>query len=313
MSLKRSVRSFCEGYFSTCERSEKTYRAYRCDLHQFSKYIGPRKQLRCILPEDIERWAAHLRQDGYAPASIQRKMAALRTFFRYWVRRGSIDTSPLWRVRLSFSRGRQLPRCLSKAEIRRLLRHAEKAARKADEPFDAPSDRAFLSLRNLALIDLLFATGIRVGEANQLDLASYHTDDRTFFIHGKGGRHRLAFLTEKNTIDIQRRYLKARAEIPASTNALFLNRLGGRLTTAGMANVVRTLSTDAGIKQHVTPHMLRHTVATLLLRNGVDLRVVQEFLGHASITSTQRYTHLSKHHMLSVLRKRHPALGLRVG
>ena len=107
--------------------------------------------------------------------------------------------------------------------------------------------------------------------------------------------------------------METRAHIKTDSPALFINACGGRLSTQGITNNIVKLRKEARIKRHVTPHMLRHTVATLLLRNGVDIRVVQEFLGHASIATTQRYTHITKEHMVRVLRKRHPSLNLRHG
>ena len=105
--------------------------------------------------------------------------------------------------------------------------------------------------------------------------------------------------------------MQARTRIETNNPALFLNASGGQLTTQGIANIIARLRKEAGIDRHVTPHMLRHTVATLLLRNGMDIRVVQEFLGHASIATTQRYTHVAKEHLISGLRKYYPSLALR--
>lgn len=173
------------------------------------------------------------------------------------------------------------------------------------------ASRDYQALRNLALVDLLFATGMRVGEASALDLRDYFAKEAVFRVHGKGGRDRLAFVVDEQTVQIQRAHLEARARIKTASPALFVNASGGRLSTQGITNVIAKLRREARIRRHVTPHMLRHTVATLLLRNGVDIRVVQEFLGHASIATTQRYTHVSKEHMVRVLRKRHPSLNLR--
>lgn len=170
---------------------------------------------------------------------------------------------------------------------------------------------SYRALRNLALIDLMFATGMRVGEVSALDVADFVVAESVFRVQGKGGRDRLAFVVDEQTVRIQREHLEARSQIVTETPALFLNASGGRLSTQGMANIIAKFRQDAGIARHVTPHMLRHTVATLLLRNGVDIRVVQEFLGHASIATTQRYTHIAKEHLIGVLRKHHPSLGLR--
>lgn len=151
----------------------------------------------------------------------------------------------------------------------------------------------YRALRDLTLIDLLFATEIRVGEASALDLRDFYVWEAAFRVQGKGGRDRLAFIVDEETVRIQREHLEARLSIKTESPALFINALGQRLSTQGITNVIARLRRAARIKRHVTPHMLRHTVATLLLRNDVDIRVVQEFLGHASIATTQRYTHIT--------------------
>jgi site-specific recombinase XerD len=112
-------------------------------------------------------------------------------------------------------------------------------------------------------------------------------------------------------VRVQREHLESRRRIATESPALFLNNSGARLSTQGIANVISRLRLGAGIERHITPHMLRHTVATFLLRNGADIRVVQEFLGHTSIVTTQRYTHISKEHLIGVLRKHHPSMRLR--
>jgi site-specific recombinase XerD len=121
----------------------------------------------------------------------------------------------------------------------------------------------------------------------------------------------LAFAVDEKTLQIQRQHFNARMRIKTDASALFLNASGKQLSTQGIANVIARLCAEAGIERHVTPHMLRHTVATLLLRNGADIRVVQEFLGHSSIATTQRYTHNTKEHLIGVLQKHHPSFGLR--
>ena len=229
--------------------------------------------------------------------------------------------SPFWRVKLSYGRVEQLPRALSARDMRKLLSQARKSHSSARQAADgektsrlgslSASSPDYRSLRNLALIDLLFATGMRVGEVSSLDVQDYFTRESVFRVKGKGGRDRLAVVVDDESVRVQQKYLEARAGMATRSSALFLNSSGTRLTTQGIANVVTQLREKAGIERHVTPHMLRHTVATLLLRNGADIRIVQEFLGHASIVTTQRYTHVTKEHMIGVLRKRHPSLGMR--
>lgn len=305
MRLTDAVGEFLRGHCSTYGRRQKTEAAYRADLTQFRAFAGEGLTLGSLDSSLIERWAAYLREEKYAPASIKRKVVVLKVFCSYWVRKGVLQESPFWRVKLSFGRVEQLPRALTEREMRSLLRRAWR------NHHSLPDD--YRALRDLALVDLLFATGIRVGEASSLDVSDYVTKEGVFRVQGKGGRDRLACVVDERTVRLQQLHLEARAGVMSDSPALFLNSRCGRLSPQGMNGVVTRLGREARIKRHVTPHMLRHTVATLLLRNGADIRVVQEFLGHASIATTQRYTHVSKEHMVRVLRKRHPSLNLRPG
>jgi integrase/recombinase XerD len=319
MKLKQALAEFLSGYFSTHRRMEKTQSAYTSDLNQFGTFAGRNRTLESLDGSILEEWAAHLRNQSYAPASMRRKMAALKVFCAYWVRRGVISQSPFWRVQLSFGRIEQLPRTLTLSETRALLAEASRnyitaiSSLQGSHPEDCNGRPrcAYRTLRNSALVDLLFATGARVGEVASLDLADYFVKEAVFKIHGKGGRDRLAFAVDRSTRQIQQTHVTARSQIASTTSALFLNASGKRLTTQGISSIISSLCRDAGIERRITPHMLRHTVATLLLRNGADVRVVQEFLGHSSIATTQRYTHISKDHLIGVLQKRHPSLGLR--
>lgn len=318
MSLSESVVEFLSGYFSTNDRGSKTKAAYCSDLTQFRLFLGTDIPLLSLTGAVVESWAAHLRDDGYAPASIRRKMAALKVFCFYWVRKGKLTESPFWRVKLSFGRIKKLPRTLTERETRALLEQANRdcsagSNRAKTKPSPKRDSRRYRLLRNLALVDLLFATGMRVGEVSSLDLSDFAAQDGIFKVQGKGGRNRLAFTVDVETLRIQREHFDLRKRIESESPALFLNAAGRRLSTQGISKILAQLRQDAGIDQHVTPHMLRHTVATLLLRNGADIRVVQEFLGHSSIATTQRYTHIAKDHLVGVLQKHHPSIGLRAG
>lgn len=321
MLLVQAIEEFFNGYFSTHERSVKTKIAYRSDLDQVAAYAGNVFDLSSLDASFIESWAADLRVKNYSPASMRRKLVVLKVFCSYWVRKGILNESPFWRVKLSFGRIVQLPRSLSESEMRGLLVQAKqnqsavKVQRKASLIAKGRPQNMCLAeyraLRNLALVDLLFATGMRVGEVSALNLEDFSPSEALFRVKGKGGRDRLAFVVDTHTLQIQEEHVEMRSHIASKSSALFLNATGERLSTQGIANIISKFRKDAGIERHVTPHMLRHTVATLLLRNGVDIRVVQEFLGHASIATTQRYTHITKDHLVQVLRERHPSLVLR--
>lgn len=322
MKINQATKEFIDRYFSTHNLSTKTKAAYCSDLAQFQEFVGADFTLMSIGPNDVENWAAKLREKKYSPASIRRKIVSLRVFCSYWVRKGTLTESPFWRVKLSFGRIEQLPRALSAREMGALLERArnthlsvERRHQSNEEAERSNEQYSFLrysALRNFAIVDLLFATGMRVGEASALDVDAFLVQEAVFRVRGKGGRDRLACIVDEETVRIQRHHLAARLGLPSSSTALFLNISGERLSTQGIANIVAQFRKEAGIERHVTPHMLRHTVATLLLRNGADIRVVQEFLGHTSIATTQRYTHITKEHLIGVLRKFHPSIGLRL-
>jgi integrase/recombinase XerD len=308
MLLKEATRLFVDGYFATCHRSDKTKAAYGVDTDQFVASQPSDANLCAITPEGIESWALELRGKGYAPRSLRRKVASVRVFFNYCVRRRLIERSPLWQVRLDLGRPEPLTRTLSFAEIGSMLAAAR--AKAAYVQRGSPTkQRLLIALRNRALIEVMFATGMRVGEVASIRLADLFSDQQTLLVSGKGGRQRLAFLLDDLSRASLREYLDLRAQVVESTTAaLFVNASLARLSTQGISDVIAQLAEEARIGRAVTPHMIRHTAATLLLRNGADIRVVQEFLGHTSISTTQRYTHVSKEHLLATLSATHPSM-----
>lgn len=312
MEIEAARKAFTKGYFSTNHRQEKTKQAYTSDLVQFGVFVGRQMNIKSIKGSHVEKWAEQLREKDYSPASIRRKMVSLKVFFGYWMRIGLLRESPFWRIRISVGKEFQLPRTLTKDEIEGILIQAHLRCVNTSDMGNklTPSSKNFLSLRNKAILELLFATGVRVGELSSIDLDDYISAETAFRIRGKGRKERMAFIVDSKTAITYTNYLLARQELDIESQALFVNASGNRLSPQGISNIVRMLRKACGIKKNITPHMLRHTVATMLVRNGVDIRVVQEFLGHASIATTQRYTYISKDHLVSELRARHPSLAI---
>ena len=306
MQLRKAIDLFLDGYFSTCQRSEKTIKAYTIDLEQFRRFVGGRPPLEKIGADHLESWAAQLRSLGYASASIRRKFAALKVFFNYWFRRGMIEQSPIWRIHLDLAPEKVLTRVLRLDDIKKLIKQAKIELGNVPRKPTGLIDSKFLSLRNRAIIEVLFTTGLRVGELSTLRISDYQQEEDTLTVAGKGARQRLAILPDKNSSNTCRIYLTHRAQIQVATDRLFINHQGSPISTQSIGCIISRVAQRAGIEQRVTPHMLRHTVATLLLRNGADIRIVQEFLGHASITTTQRYTHINKADLSLHLNQFHP-------
>ena len=210
MQLKEAVEQFINGYFSTCKRSEKTQAAYKIDLAQLQGHIGGTELLAAIEPERLECWAADMRSDGCASVSIRRKFATARIFFGYWVRKGTLERSPLWRIRLDLGRERMLPRNLAPSDAKRLMEEVWRQVNLTGDAVRLPNDPGFLRLRDLAAMEILFATGMRVGELVKLRLQDWRADDGSLVVSGKGSRQRLALLPDDRSLLAAKTYISKR-------------------------------------------------------------------------------------------------------
>lgn len=304
VNLEMAVSRFLVGYFSTCRRAAKTSAAYAADLSQFCQSTAPTTALADLGPAHIEQWVHNMKERGYAAASLRRKVAALRVFFAYWLRMGILQRSPLSRIRLDLGKDKTLFRTLHEIDLRALL---GKAATATHQTSGRRTGR-FLAIRNQAVLELLFATGLRVGELAQLTLPDVSPTHDALVVNGKGGKQRIALLVDPRSRKILAHYIACRRSFGAETESLFVNVCHRPLSVQAAAGIVKNGGEAAGIRRRVTPHMLRHSVATMLLTNGANLRIVQEFLGHASIVTTQRYTHVSKETLRASLLDTHPNL-----
>lgn len=241
----------------------------------------------------IRDYIAWLMDRGVAKHSIGRKLSAIRSFYRYLVREGILSTNPFAEAD-SPRRERRLPSFLSTAEVTRLLH--------------TPDASAPLGLRDRALLEILYASGLRVSEIVGLDLSNVDLGTREIRVRGKGSRERVALMGEPAARALAAYLGHARSRLlgEAQESAVFISRTGKRLLARTVQKLLDGYAAKAGIERGVHPHMLRHTFATHLLDGGADLRVVQELLGHADLSSTQVYTHVSKTQAKRVYRAAHP-------
>jgi len=241
----------------------------------------------------LRDYLAYLMEQGLVKASIARKLSAIRSFYRYLLREEIISTSPV-ATTSSPKLDRRLPSFLTTAEIGRLL--------------EAPDLATPQGQRDRALLELLYASGLRVSELVKLNLEQLNLDTREIRVWGKGSKERMVLMGEPAARALTTYLTQGRPELSGEkrTNALFLNRYGERLTERRVQRILEKCANIAGIGKRVHPHMLRHTFATHLLDGGADLRVVQELLGHASLSSTQIYTHVSKSQAKKVYLSAHP-------
>lgn len=264
--------------------SEHTLAAYSQDLTQFASFLrgaGVEGWEQVTRPA-IQRFLRHLKERKLAASTMARKIAALKTFFHFLVREKSIEADPTLELERPKT-GRYLPKVLSQSEVVRLI-----------EGTKCPRDRA--------IFELLYAGGLRVSELVGLDQESLNLKSSFVRCVGKGSKERIVPINEA-AVQAVRAYLQERPE--SRSKALFLNYAGERLTRQAIWRLVKEVAISVGIEKEITPHTLRHSFATHLLENGADLRSVQEMLGHADISTTQLYTHVSKRRLREVYERSH--------
>ena len=273
--------------------SPHTVRAYGEDLAQFARHV--RAELgRDGKPGDVDHlliraFLARLHRQGVKPVSAARKLATLRTFFRYLCREGVLDRNPA-RSLLSPRLERRVPTYLDERDVALLV--------------EMPGDGA-AAVRGRAILELLYATGIRCSELVGLDVSEIDRSARMIRVLGKGRKERIVPFGGHAgaAIDL---YLPVRQESRPRTDALFVNARGGRLSDRSVRVLVAKRVKSVALARRVSPHTLRHSFATHLLERGADLRAIQELLGHASLSTTQRYTHVNTRHLMEIYTKTHP-------
>ncbi len=269
------------------DASPHTLRSYRSDLVEFGRFVGRDTPLDAVDPRTVRAYLAHLHARRLEPASVGRKLAALRSWFRFLVRRGALRRNAAREVR-----GPRLPRKLVS------FLPLDEATALVEGRALAGAARA----RDLAILELLYATGLRVSELAGLDLDAVDRSGRTVRVLGKGRKERIVPFGGAAARALEA-YLGERA---AARGPLFTNRRGGRLTPRAIHEIVRRSAAAAGITRRVSPHTLRHTFATHLLDAGADLRAIQELLGHSRLSTTQRYTHVGTAQLMRVYDAAHP-------
>jgi integrase/recombinase XerD len=282
-----------EGFLAllAATRAPRTVDAYRRDLNDIAAHLG--RPLNAVTTEELERYLAELRAEGRSAATIARRTAAARSFFRHLVLLGRRTDNPAAALALP-RKARRLPRTLSPSEAERLI--------------DAAAGTTPRSLRDRALVELLYGAGLRVGEAVGLGKTDVDLEQRLVRATGKGSKERIVPLG-RPAADALRRYLaRGRPHLDRRHRPeLFLNAQGGGLTRAGVFLVLRRLAEKAGLEpERVHPHLLRHSFATHLLEGGADLRSVQEMLGHADLATTELYTHVSDRRRRELYFSAHP-------
>ncbi|MEZ5387798.1 MAG: tyrosine recombinase XerC [Prosthecobacter sp.] len=286
--------AFLEFMNSERRSSERTLANYELALRQFREWRTPFKGWDKVTADDFRALLFDLMKMERGRATIRLQFAALRSFFKWLTRRQGWKTNPLLEVQLP-KREKKLPVVLTVAQIETMLNlplTMEKSKR----------DAAWAPERDAAILELFYSTGMRLSELVALNVADIDTYTETVRVFGKGSKERLCPVGGAALEAVQR----YRAKAGVHDGALFLSKLRRRITTQAVDDVVKKYWNASGLPMHMTPHKIRHSFATHLLNNGADLRSVQELLGHASLSTTQIYTHVSTQRMKEVYEQSHP-------
>lgn len=308
-SLKVANSAFLEHCKYSRSLSPHTVSAYDQDLADFLRFCGAQTRLQDIGEERITGFLRDLtRHRRLSAATAKRRLACLRIFFRWLKRRGVIDRSPFDDLELSLPSPRRLPRVLSRLDLQRLSAAARPARRQS--PAHGPTQGIAKSTRLDALdakgttylaILLMTATGVRVGELVNIRIGDVSLADGSIRVRGKGNRERAVFIPNRALIGLIETHIEMRQASSCAHDHLFNNTRGRPLSSQALRQRLRKVAESAAIERRVTPHMLRHSAATLLIEEGVDIRFVQRLLGHASISTTEIYTHISDASLKSAL------------
>lgn len=276
--------------------SKHTIKAYNSDILSFLVWLSE-KSVAEVTYKDIKEYLLYIQQFNYHKTTTARKVASLRTFYRYLYRERLIENNPALSIQAP-KRGKTLPQFLTQSEIEKIFNNMK---------INTPS-----GYRNRVILELLFATGMRVSELSNLNFENLNLEENEIKVFGKGAKERIVLVSERAK-EFLLNYLKSARQLicptlkePDNNSPVFINKNGYRLQTQSIRTAINDTVSSIELPKHVTPHVFRHSFATKLLENGADLRVVQELLGHSSISNTQIYTHVTTERLKSAYTKTHP-------
>jgi len=301
MTLNKISKNDLEGFkaYILIERnfSEHTAKAYCADVLDFLIWLDE-ESCEEVSFQKIRDYLHFIQKFQYKKTTLARKISSLRTFYKYLFREKRVDSNPASNI-ISPKKPRNLPKFLSSYEVEQILNNVK---------IDTPA-----GFRNKAILELLWATGMRISELSGLNFEDLNLEENEIKVFGKGAKERIILVSERAKTYLTRYIESARPLIAKgydvstdNQSPVFINNTGYRLQPRTVRNVINDIVEKIDLPKHVTPHVFRHSFATHLIENGADLRVVQELLGHASISNTQIYTHVSSQHLKDVYNDTHP-------
>lgn len=301
MKLKEMLQDYLEYCQYRKELDNKTVKAYRIDLRQYFEFVGE-----CDLDKNwIERYITNLHKN-FRQKTVKRKIASVKAFYNFLEDEELIQENPFRKIKVKFKETSELPKIIPREEIEQLLQsmYTDLKIRKKKEKS---------ILRDIAVVETLFATGARVSEISNIKKENINLNTGVIRIMGKGGKERYILIGERSVLELLKRYYEQNYENIKQSGYFFVNRDGERFSEQSIRLMIKRYAKNAGIERNITPHMFRHSFATYLIEEGVDISCVQRILGHSSIKTTQIYIHVASKKQAEILRDMHPRQYMKVG
>lgn len=301
MRLEDKLAAYLEYCEYRKELDRKTLKAYRIDLRQYFEYI-------CVDEPDkekIEEYVTHLHK-SYKQKTVKRKIASIKAFYNYLEETEIIAESPFRKIKVKFKETVTLPRIIPREEIEKLLNHMYQCLNENDK-----ASRKFM-LRDVAVIEVFFATGARVYEISNIRDDSINLNTGLIRLMGKDGKERYVQISNTSILEVLKKYYDENEQSIKKSGYFFVNNRESRYTEQSIRLMLKKYTKQAGIERNITPHMFRHSFATYLIEEGVDVSCVQQILGHSSIKTTQIYIHIAAKKQAEILKELHPRNNMKI-
>ncbi len=296
----KETKNYVENYLEDCilrkRLNQKTIRAYKIDLKQYFEFIGTSLDD----SKKINEYIHYLNQNYSKYKTIKRKIASIKAFYSYLEYEEIIDFSPFRKIRTKIKEPKILPRIIQKEYLNKIFQWLFDNLRHADSEY-----KKTIAIRNIAIVELLFSTGIRISELCHIHIKDIDFQERSLKILGKGSKERILYLGNDQVIESLKSLLELYKD-SKDTDYLFLNKFNTRLSEQSVRILLKKIEDELKLSVHITPHMFRHTFATTLLEKEVDIRYIQNILGHSSISTTQIYTHVTYFKQKEILIEKNP-------
>ena len=284
-----------ENYFEDCKfrkrLNNKTIKAYKIDLNQFFEIVNNLDDE----VKEINEYIHFLNKKYSKHKTVKRKLASVKAFYFYLEYEEIIEYSPFNKVRTKIKEPHVLQKTIQKENIEKIIQYLFDRVSSAKTDF-----QTIISIRNIAIIGLLFSTGIRISELCNIKVADINFNEKTLKIFGKGSKERILYIGNETVVDFCKKY-KQLNEYVAENDYFFLNRFGKQISDQSVRIFLKNIESELKLTEHIMPHMFRHTFATTLLEKDVDIRYIQSILGHSSISTTQIYTHVTYFKQIEIL------------